>query len=413
MVDLSTIPALYKTRYSDQEVLDLTFKGRVLWAMFNKLSNFTGDAKKIPNIYSPPGGRSKTFATAKALMAQGISAEDFLITRVKDYQLVSIDGESIEAAEDNEGAFLDIFERHVESGLKNLGRNLNRDLYRDTGGSRGAVGTSGITTTTLTLANKKDVVAFEVGMTVVGGANKDGTSLHSGTAQITSIDRAGGKLHTGSNWTSQISSLTDADYLFASGDATKSLAGLDAWCPSTAPAATTFFGVDRTKDVERLGGVRADTFAASGKGNFKGAPLEEAILEICDIANTYGESEADVVLMHSLTMTEWLKGLSSKKEFENTMFGNVGFKSVPIVHAGGQASAFGDRDCQSDTVWALEMLALGFHSLGMAPRPLNIKGTTKGGVHFDPDADGIIMRLGWRGQVGCRGPSLLARGTIA
>jgi hypothetical protein len=404
---LSTLDALYKTRFSDQEVLDLTYHGKPLWAMLNKLTNFTGDALKLPMVYSPPAGRSHAFANAQTNQGTGIAAEAFLLTRVKDYQLISLDGESIEASEGNEGAFLDMFEVHVEAGLRNLGRDLNKACYRDKGSNRGQF--SSAAGSVLTLVNAKDVVFFEKGMVLNAGPNKDGTSLRTtpGTMIVQSVQRSAGTVTVDT----PVGSLTLNDYLFADGDPGLGLSGLDDICPSSAPSATTFFGVDRTKDPERLGGIRADGFTSAG--NFKGVPIEEALLNIFDIAYTYGESEGDVSLMHSLQFTEFVKGLSSKKEFENTMVGNVGFKTIPVAHAGGEAQVFGDHDCQFNTIWAFEKKVLGFHSLGMAPRPLNIKGTAKGGITIDPNADGIIMRLGWRGQIGCRGPSRIARGTIS
>lgn len=404
MVAIANIGSLYKTIYTDEEVLDLTYKGRVLWAMLKKKTDFFGAAKSIPIIYSPPGGRSATFSDAKSLADDGEAAENFLLTRKFDYQMVNLDGDSVEAAENDEGAFVDLFEEHVDGGLRNLGRELNRSLYRGVAGVRGRIATSGgISSAVIQLAEIKDAIAFEKNMTLKLTDQTDGSSLRTGTIKVLSVNRRLGQITCTGNVTAGIAAAVNGDYIYALGDATRKPHGLDSYCPSSDPS-DTLLNVNRSLDPDRLGGIRA--------GDLSGMSLEEAFLVLNDTMYTIGEAEVDFNVIHSLKYTDFARELGSKKVIVESKYGNVGFKGIAIDHAGGHSVVHGDRDCQADQIWGIEKKALTFHSLKMAPRPLNIKGTTKEGVHFNPDADGIVLRLGWRGNLACRGPALLGRGTI-
>src|SRR5690606_15691019 len=118
--------------------------------------------------------------------------------------------------------------------------------------------TTAISTTALTLANPEDSFFFEVGMRICASAD-DGTTgslKDSGDfITISAIDRDAGVLTGDGNW-SGISGITNDDYLFVQGDFGVAASGLGSWVPSSAPGVTTFFGVDRSVDVERLGGIR-------------------------------------------------------------------------------------------------------------------------------------------------------------
>lgn len=372
--------------------------------MMKKSTDFFGSAEQIPIIYAPPGGRSAAFATALANNGRELQDAAFLVTRVSDFQIIAINGEAIEASENKEGAFVDIFEKHVDSGIQNLGRTLNRDLYRSGSGSRGRIA-SGQGTPTITLVEPRDAVAFEVGMVIRTGPNDSSSGLRTGTATLTAVNRRAGTLTTSGNWSTLISGTVANDYLFPDGDASAKAKGLDFYIPSTAPTGgDNAFGLDRSADPDRLAGIRS--------GDLSALPIEEALLQLNDEIFTYGEGEVDVNLMHSLKLTDLEKSLGSKVQYVDTKMGSVGFTGVKVNHAGGTSTVYGDRDCQNDTLWGLQKDVWKFHSLKMAPRPLNYKGTSPGGAHFDPSADGVVVRLGYRGNTICRAPGRNGRAQI-
>lgn len=402
--DIASLPALYKTLYPDDAVLDLSYDGRVLWAMLNKSTDFFGSAEQIPIIYAPPGGRSASFATAQANQTRELQDAAFLVTRAKDHQLILIDGESMEASENKEGAFVDIFEAHVDSGINNLGRTLNSDLYRSGSGSRGRI-LSGQGTPTITLTDIRDALRFEVGMSVRVGPNDSSTGLRTGPAVITAVARRTGTLTTSGNWSTVIAGTLANDYIFVDGDASAKVKGLDFYIPSTDPTGgDNAFGLDRSVDVDRLAGIRS--------GDLSALPIEEALLQLNDEIWTYGEGSVDVNLLQSLRMTDLEKSLGARVQYIDTKFGNIGFTGIKVNHAGGTSTVFGDRDCQYTALYGLQKDMWKFHSLKMAPRPLEYKGINKNGVNIDYQSDGIVIRLGYRGNLICKAPGRNGRAII-
>lgn len=398
-------PSLFKTLFTDEEVLDLTYgDNNVLWALLNKETNFTADGEKVPIIIAPPGGRSKTFSTAKTLMGDGGTTKHFMLTRHKDFQLISMDGESIDAAGDDDGAFVDLFEHCSTLGIKNLARQMNFDLYRSGSGSRGVI--SSVSTTRITLTDVNDAIFFEVGMTLQASTTDSSSGLRTGSLAISAVDRENGYLDAASNWGSSITSIAAADYLFASGDASAGLKGLAAYCPSAAPTGgDSLYSLDRSVDTDRLAGIRA--------GDLSGYDLGEALLTLNYKINTRGNGLTKVNLMHTLKFAELVKSYASRTiPYVNTKYGNVGFEGISVTHSGGKSVVYGDRDCQSSIMWGLDPEVLTFRSLKMAPRPLDYKETTKNGAHFDPDADGLVLRLGYRGALRNRAPGFMGRATI-
>ena len=80
------------------------------------------------------------------------------------------------------------------------------------------------------------------------------------------------------------------------------MSGVPAWCPASAPAATAFFGVDRTADVTRLGGIRY---------NGAGGPIDEVLIEAAARA-TREHATPDAVFMNNLDYAPLLKLLGTK-----------------------------------------------------------------------------------------------------
>ena len=82
----------------------------------------------LPIIYARPQGRSATFAMAQA-NATSSSLGEFLLTRVKNYGVVTVAGETIEASKGNEYAFLEALTTETDLGLKTLGDRYGTNEY--------------------------------------------------------------------------------------------------------------------------------------------------------------------------------------------------------------------------------------------------------------------------------------------
>lgn len=194
----------------------------------------------------------------------------------------------LEATKDNADAFIDQASFNMDTGFRNISNNLAQQLYASGTGSRGQISSAGITTSGSTTAcswvllDPNSIVSFEVGMLLVASAT-DGGVPSASTVLITSVNRSTGAIGgTSSNahssdlsaeWASSAYLTIAGDVPAAGASGTGSflaVSGLAAWLPTSAPSSTLFWGVDRSVDVTRLGGVRF---------NGQSETIEEALID--------------------------------------------------------------------------------------------------------------------------------------
>jgi hypothetical protein len=212
----------------------------------------------VPILQTGAQGRSATYATAVANATKSV-AKAFDVTYVSNYGIVKVEGDIIDDSAGNENALYDALDHEMKAGLANLAKDMRLNIYNNHGGARGKVGAYTATELTFTLANPEDAVHLEVGM-MLEADTTDGTSgtKHAGDEAITAINRQTGVVTAAQAWDTGITGFAADDYIFEAGDFGAKMSGLLSWIPASAPGATAFFGVDRSADTERLGGVRYD-----------------------------------------------------------------------------------------------------------------------------------------------------------
>ena len=231
-----------------------------------------GKSFPVPLLYSPPAGRSSTFATAQSNQTAP-SLGEFFVTTISNYQLVTIDNRFMEATKGNVAAFMDGATMNVNSGITNITNDLAHDLYNDGSGSRGTfgLGNGSISAGVITLDSAASAVQFDVGMSLVSYSVSGTTATQSTSAAIgyvigvdysagtvTVSTTQGGSAGTPTNWSTSFPYLAvQGDVNFASGGLGSSLmmklAGFGAWIPLTAPSSSdSFFGQNRSVSVTRL-----------------------------------------------------------------------------------------------------------------------------------------------------------------
>src|SRR3954465_7254128 len=107
-LNLTTFDAVLKQHYTNDRVEDMVYKMNPLLALIPKMEDFGGRNLPIPIIYGNPQGRSKTFTNAQT--RGGLTSSkvtDFVLTRVRDYSIATIDNETMKASKNNEDAFLE------------------------------------------------------------------------------------------------------------------------------------------------------------------------------------------------------------------------------------------------------------------------------------------------------------------
>ena len=387
--------AALKQHYTDERIENMVYKDNPFLAMVAKYEDFGGENLKLPIKYGNPMGRSANFTTAQSNVTGG-NIKAFLLTRIKDYAIAQIENEVLEASKGNANAFLEAAVFAIDGSIQAATRSLAVALYGNGKGSIGIVSTSDATT--ITLATTQDITNFEVDMKLVASNVESGTGTGVATAQsVTAINRDTGVLTMSGN--PSTGGFDAADYLFVEGDyATDSTAllkvsGLGAWLPSTAPGSTdSFFNVNRSADVDRLGGIRFDASSL---------PLEEGLIGAAARAARAG-GKPDYCFMNYSNFADLEKALGSKVAYvEKNIKPEIGFRGILIHGPRGPINVIPDQNCPNGVAYMIQMDVWKLYSLGKAPRILSGDGLKQLRVY---NADAIEVRVGYYGQLGCRAP---------
>ena len=356
-----------------------------------------------PVVYGLSQGSSATFATAYNNQTSPLVAE-FLITRVADFSLATIDGQLLAAAQTEPGAFIDGAELMIDAAFQNAVNRIASAMFRNGAGTIGQIASVALvsgTSYTVTLANPDDAVQFEVGQTLVAVQNVDGSgSAPTDTALVTAVNRSTGVLTVTS--ATNIASDWPANYFLAvQGDLPNStnnnfqpsgststnsllkLAGLAAWLPLAGPqSGDSFFGVNRTLDTQRLAGVTFNGSALS---------LEEALIQGSSRIALNG-GRPDTCIMSYSTYAALIGSLGSKVQYIDEKIGEIGFRGVQVNGANTVMSCFPDRNCPDGVIYCLEMDSWVLRSQNPAPHILKYMDEIE--ILRVPGVDAAELRVG-------------------
>lgn len=412
----SAVSGILKELYDDQKCQWLTYKDNPFLAMIHKEEKFPGKYFPLPVIYGLTQGASATFSNAYNNQYSPSVAE-FLVTRVADFSLASIDGQLLAAAQTDPGAFIDGAELMIDAAFQTAVNRIASAMFRNGAGTIGQISAlthvsgSGPYITDITLTNPDDATQFEIGMTLVDVQNVDGSgSQSSGSAQITQVNRNTGVLRV----TSAVDTTSDFTanyYLAVQGDlpttsnnnfqpsgssGTNSLlklAGLAAWLPlSGPPVSDSFFGVNRNLDTQRLAGVAFDGTALS---------LEEAVLQGTGRIALNG-GRVDTGICSYATYTAFIIALGSKVQYIDEKVGQIGFRGVQVNGANTVMNIFPDRNCPDGLIYCLEMDSWVLRSQNPAPHILKYMDEIE--ILRVPGVDSAELRVGMYGNMYCLRP---------
>lgn len=402
-VTTTTVAYALKRIYSKRAVENLVYKDNPLLALIPKKSGFTGSAKGFAVRFGDGQARSATFSSAQSQVQGTANGQgnntgvQFLLTRVKDYQLWQIETEAMMATQDDMGAFLSMMTGEVNSALNNAGRSVAHALYGDGSGARGQRASA--STNVITLSNVNDVVNFEVGMGIEAAATLTGAK-RSGSTYVTAVDRDAGTVTL--NSAAAITSFADNDYLFNIGDSANAggtplrISGLEAWNPSSAPSSTAFFGVDRSVDVARLGGLRIDVSTLN--------PEEGLVTAIHRLAREGGSP--DYLFENPLDVKNIHLALGSKAVTEYTQVGDIGFGTIRVTGPKGDVRVVADFNAPSAVGRLLTLNTWELSHMGELFNVLDQDGARVSRVY---NSDAFEGRIAFYGNLGCYGPGRNAR----
>lgn len=363
-LNLTSMNAALKELYDGQVVENLVYADNPFLAMVPKGTDFGGKYKPIPIITGVSQGRSATFSNAQGNQTP-VQIESFLLTRLSDYSIATIDNQTMLASATDKMTFLEGAKLVIDGAIRSITNSLASKLFRNGTGSIGQISTIGsVGTGVIQLTNVADIVQFETGMTLQANATDGGTpvaalgyviAVNRSAGQLTVSDIAvGGAAGNPSGWTTNY-------YLLVQGDNNLALSGLPAWIPFTAPGATLFYNVDRSVDTWRLGGGRYDGSSQS---------IEEALIDGSSLlAREGGKPDSAITSFASYSALE--KALGAKVQYVD-MKGpaEIAFRGIMVNGANTMIKVFPDRSCQANTAFLLQMATWKLEALGDAPQIL-------------------------------------------
>ena len=407
------VAALKELYTGDDYMKDLVYKKKPFLALVPKdeaPGGFAGKYIPVPLVYGTPQGRSANFTNAQNNQTAP-QLSSFFVYRVSNYQLVTITNELLEATKDNAGAFVDEAKLNMDTGFRNISNDLALDLFSDGSGSRGQL--SSISTGVITLVNPNSVVNFEVGMSLVSYSVSGSTYTQSTGAAIgyvIAVNRsagtvtvsatAGGAAGTPTNWSGSFPYLgVQGDVAFGTISATTGfykVSGLGAWIPVSAPGASdSFWGVNRSADVTRLGGVRYDG---------SGESIEEALIDGASLVAREG-GQPDMCFINFASYAALEKSLGAKVQYVDVKHdeADIAFAGIRIHAPYGPITVVPDGSCPAQTAYLLQMDTLKFRSLGKAPHVLTYGLEGLEGIRVG-NADALEIRIGYYGNLICSAP---------
>lgn len=416
----AAVSGILKELYDGQKTQWLTYKDNPTLAMLHKETKFPGKYYPNPVVYGLSQGASATFANAYNNQSSPQVAE-FLVTRVADFSIATIDGQLLAAAQTEPGAFIDGAELMIDAAWQTAVNRMASAIFRNGGGVIGQIGAT-ITGTSpaylLTLSNPDDAVQFEVGQTLVATTGADGSGLITANSSSTTnspvivkVDRNAGVLTLSSGDASLITDWPALSYLAVQGDTPNSsnqnfqpsgsagtnsllkFAGFAAWLPIVPPAANdSFFGVNRSIDNMRLAGVYFDGTTLS---------LEEAVLQGTGRLAQNG-GRADTGICSYATYTAFIISLGSKVQYIDEKIGDIGFRGVQVNGANTVMNIFPDRNCPDGLIYMLTMDDWVLRSQNEAPHILKYMDEIE--ILRVPGVDQAELRVGMYGNLYCKKP---------
>lgn len=395
--DLTTANAILKEWYDGQAVPNQVYKKNPFLAMVPKDEETGGKFYPVPTQYEVGQGRSSDFATAQANQTADSYAE-FLVTRKKDYDIATVDNETMEASMSDKGAFLRIATNRIDGAIRGATLSAASACFRSGTGTIGRVSTTvSISSGVITLQSPADVCQFAVGQTLQANASDGGgsprsalgyviaRSIRNGTVTV-SATSVGGAAGNPTSWTT-------SDYLLVQGDNNKKFSGLPGWLPLTDPTSTdNFYGVNRSVDY-RLFGVQYDG---------SGQSIEEAVIDHALLLAREGASTTHFFTNYG-SYSALQKALGTKREYE-TLEGpaGIGFRALLIDGADAPIKCFSDRNCPAFTGYMLQLDTWKLISIGPVPKVLRYDDRLTMLRVYNQDA--AEARIAYYGNLCCNAP---------
>lgn len=356
--NITTVSNIYKRLYYGKPGEDVATRDHVWLDMLTKKSGFTGSDFRLRLQYNNPQGVATTVAAAQT-GATSSSGVQWAITRAKRYGVLTLDGESMLAAQDNAGAFITLVKNETDGLMRSMGQRAANDVYGNGSGSIGNIGASPLGAAVITLtafstsgsaSGAGDAKNFFPGQILQLAPTATGTGdvVRGGTLTVLKTDEDAGTVTLTGNISAGVAAAAANDYIFGNTDLDAVMKGLAAWIPLTAPTGgDSFFGFDRSVQPTRLAGARLATADATNS-------IAENFLKLGAKVWRQG-GRGDTGLLSPINWQSMVKELGSKdvREPDKGNKTTVGYQYVTVNTAAGQCKVYPDPDCPDNVGYLL------------------------------------------------------------
>lgn len=344
--DINNVAYIVKRLYNGAEPQNLASRRRLWLTKVPKQADFVGESLTVPIKIGNPQSISTTIAGAQAAVANNTVGKKWVATRVLRYGDIVVDGPSILATGSDKGAFVELLEQEINGTLDEHGRRLSNDLYGNGSGSLGKV--LSVAAGVITLVNADDAKNFGLNQTIGANPNETGNvgTMRAGQGTVSAINEDGSQI----TYTGTITAIAAGDFLYnANAVATDydfGFKGLAAHIPLVAPiGGDSFFGVDRSVDVNRLAGWRLSQLGYS---------IEENAYQL-GVRIMRAGGVPDLGLISPSNFVKLVLSLGTKVEYTGAGgTADVGFQYVTLQLPSGPCKMYADPDAPSDRFYLLQ-----------------------------------------------------------
>lgn len=393
-----------KKIWPQSEIQNLMYDDAPLHAFVTKDTSWTGYTREIVLQYANGGGHSPDFTVAK----RNKSTNQFgkMSVELADlYGLWSVEHKAMLATRNDKGAVVKALESATKGALKKIKRDVCWMLYGNGGGAIGRVSTSTSTgSTTLVFRDAKSLRNIEINDYLVF-ASDDGRAnagVRAGDpVKVTAKDYSAASVTVDQALSTAVSGITTSDYVFLEGFYGAATEGLESYVPETNPgvsdAPTSIWGMTRTTDVWRLGGIRV-----GGKGLL----VQEAVKKALKIGRDQGASP-DLCMMSTDDFYSLEMSLGTSVQRVQRKVAEVGFEGIKFISGGSKPmEVYMDPDCPTNIVWLLQSDSWTYSSMGEYPDFLGMNGEKFIQEEASPTFEG---RVGGYAQLYCDAPGYNVR----
>jgi hypothetical protein len=357
-LDVTAFAALLKTYYTPEAVAKLVYENHPFLGIIKKQKMMTGNQLVVPVIYGSTANTTGTFANA-INGANSVPAKSFTVTTADLFNSAVIDHKLIESSRTDKVSFARAVTVAVNGAMEDMANVYSKALFGDGSGSLGQISTIDKSGDVIVMTDRSAVRQLQPGSLIVGDDLASMASPHAETLTVLTVDRdAGSFTYSGTD-----SNFANGHYIARLGSAGVGHAGLAAWLPAgsgrAAALAASFFGVVRSADSVRLGGIAYDASSES---------IEDAIISCCRRVIDEG-GRPKLVLMSSPDYVKLLQAIAGKYVVGNVpgQGANISYDGIRFATSSGPVDVLVDPDCSAGKAYILDVSTWALAFLGSDP----------------------------------------------